>query len=47
MYKELEANTSHSTLTNEDIKKLRYFLHPDKHQGKSNDLWVKLGNINK
>lgn len=33
------------TLSPEDIKRLKYYIHPDKHQGKTNDLFVKIGKL--
>lgn len=30
-----------------DLKRLKYYLHPDKHSGKTNDLWIKLNELSK
>lgn len=47
MYKELELKSLNqdvsSSLSKEDIKRLKYYIHPDKHNGKTNDLFIKLG----
>lgn len=29
------------------LKRLKYYIHPDKHQGKTNDLFILLDNLDK
>ena len=35
---------SNSTFTNDELKRLKHYVHPDKHNGKTNDLFVKVNN---
>ena len=46
MYKELELKSLKQevskSLSKEDIKRLKYYIHPDKHNGKTNDLFIKI-----
>ena len=33
---------SNHSFTQEDLKRMKHYLHPDKHNGKTNDLFIKV-----
>ena len=36
---------SNGTFTNDDLKRLKHYIHPDKHNGKTNDLFIKVSKV--
>ncbi len=34
-----------TNLSYEDCKRLKYYIHPDKHNGKTNDLFIKVSKV--
>lgn len=45
IWRERALSREKMKLSKEDLKRLKHYLHPDKHNGKTNDLFIKLGEL--